>query len=203
MPRATKSVVIPACAAALSIGVVAAGWLISPAHAAQRRAADSAIAVVALPDIMNDLMESDRFAPELQRYIDEQRAELEPLVERLQQLQQQLQNIGQDDPQGPALFQEFQRVRQEAATKQNEVNMRIEKFRAGQIIQAYKLVRSSAQAVAEDLGFEYVLTSSDDAEELEPQNVEGALRQIMSRPAIMFPDDADITDDVREDLNLE
>lgn len=202
MPRATKSMMIPACAAALGVAMLA-GWMISPVHAAQRRTAEASIAVCAVPDIMNDLMESDRFAPELQRYIDDQRTELEPLVERLQQLQQQLQGISQDDPQAPALFQEFQRLRQEAATKQNEVNIKIEQFRAKQIIEAYKLVRSSSQAIAEDLGFEYVITSSDDAEDLEPQNVESALRQIMSRPAIMFPDDSDITDDVREDLNLE
>lgn len=202
MPRNMKSMMIPFCAAALGV-LVLVGWMISPVHAAQRRSANSLIAVCAVPDILNDLMASDRFAPALQSYIDEQRAELEPLVERLQKLQQQLQGISQEDPQAPALFQEFQRVRAEAANRQNEINAKIEKFRAQQIIEAYKLVRSSAQAVAEDLGFEYVLTSSDDAEDIEPQNLEGALRQIMSRPAIMYPDDADITDDVREDLNLE
>ena len=203
MPR-TTTVLIPSIAIASAALALSASWMISPARAAnQHRAADASIAVVSTPDIMNDLMESDRFAPDRERYAEERRAELQPLADQLQKLQQQLQGMTEEDPQAPALIQQFNQLRNQAIQKQNQINADLEKFTASQVIEAYKLVRSSAQAIAEDLGYDYVITSADEDEDFEPQNVDVALRQIMARPVLLSPEDADITDDVREDLHLE
>ena len=202
MPR-TTSVIIPSIAIAFAAAALSASWMINPARADQRRASDASIAVVATPDIMNDLMQSDRFAPDRERYALERQDELKPFADQLQKLQDQLQGMTDEDPQFPALAQQFNQIRNQAIQKQNQINADLEKFTASQVIEAYKLVRSSAQAVAEDLGYDYVITSADEDKALEPQNVEIALRQIMARPVLAFPEDADITDDVREDLNLE
>lgn len=202
MPRASKFVA-PALAIALVAGGFAFSSLIAPAQATQRRADGGVVAVVATPDIMNDLMDSDRFKPERDRFAEEKRAELEPMIERIQKLQQELQEMPQDDPAFGQTFQQFQQLGQQIRQRQTEINAELDKFTAGQILAAYKLVRSSAQAVADDLGYEYVMTSAGEDDEIQAQSVDTTLRQIMSRPVIMFPDDADITADVREDLNLE
>ncbi len=78
----------------------------------------------------------------------------------------------------------------------------MEIYTAKQVKECNALVRSSTRAVAEDLGFDFVISSADEEEEL-AESVEVLFRQITSRPVIMFPEENDITSDVRDDLNLE
>lgn len=189
--------------AALAISLVA---LFRPApttaHAGAAVMSDSTIAVCALPTLINELMASGRFLPERDAYQKDLNEELDELRERLTELQQQLQNMNPDDPGAQETFNEFQQLRQQLAQGQQENARKLEAFTARQVKECNRLVRSSARAVAEDLGFEFVISSADPEEDL-AETVETLFRQLTSRPVIMYPEENDITIDVRDDLNLE
>lgn len=202
MPRRSNVLATLVIASCVGVGMTLPG-LIAPAQAVQRRAAEHAIAVCATPLLLNDLMESDRFKPERERFAQEKTVDLEPMIKEIQELQGRLQQITQEDPEFPQLFQRFQQLRQQIQARQTEINAELESFTAKQVVEAYKLVRSSAQAIAADLGFDYVISTGQEDEEFNTTVVDATLRQIMARPVIMSPEGADITEDVREDLNLE
>lgn len=194
------AVVIVAAAVAALTGFLATG---NQADASMRLASDQNIATCALPEIVNDLMQSDRFKPARQEYTEQLQEELRPLAERLQSMLSELQGMTPEDEGAREKAQRFQQLQQEFQKKQNEMAQKVEKFTAEQIVDCYKLVRSSAAAVAEDLGFDYVISTVGQEEELTTESVDTVLRQMMARPVIKAPEDADITPDVKEDLNLE
>jgi len=168
-----------------------------------RSAADHPIAVCAMPMIVNELMSSERYKPIRDKMQQEAEAELQPLVEKARQLAQELQQMQGDDPRGQSLFEEYQKLGGEIRQKQAELSAKLEQLSAQQITECYSEVRASASAVAEDLGYKYVISSIGKDEELSKDSVETVLRQMLSRPVIMAPEEADITEDVREDLKLE
>ncbi len=160
------------------------------------------IAVCAVPALVNELMQSDRFKPERESLEERFRSEMQEIEQRLGTLRDRAQ-ANPDDPGMEALAQEFGEQRRLLAEKQREAAQALEKKTAEQLLQCFDLARTSASAVAEELGYNYVLASVGPDEELNDTSVEIAVRQMMSRPAVMFPKEADITDDVRDDLNLQ
>lgn len=208
MHSRNRSVALGVIAGAVTvlIGAVAAR-VAAPAEAAARsgalRAAEEpVIAVCAIPKIVNELMQSDRFKAERDRLQEQLQAELEPLANEMREIGERLQELDPNDPDAEALFERFRDVRLEFGRKQTEMARQLEALNAGQIIECYELARSSAAAVAEDLGYNYVISSVGRDEELTKESVEVAIRQMMARPVILAPRDADITEDVREDLKL-
>jgi len=175
----------------------------SPAHAETMLVADESIAVVALPTLINELMKSDRYLPDREAYSEELTVELRTINERGMELSERLQSMTPEDPGAQDLYAEFTQLRETLVRMQGENARKIETFTAKQIQECNELVRSSARAVADDLGFDFVVSSADADEELTDQSVEVLLRQLTSRPMIAFPEDNDITSDVRDDLNLE
>lgn len=175
----------------------------SEARATTAVMADGSIAVVALPSLMNELMQSDRFLPDRTAYEQELNDELQAMADELRAFSERHANLQPDDPGAEGIVSQFGEMRRRLGEKQGENTRKIEAFTVRQIKECNELVRSSAKAVADDLGFEYVVASSDPDEGLTDQSVELLLRQLTARPMIMFPEDNDITSDVRDDLNLE
>jgi len=165
--------------------------------------ADESIAVCSLPNLINDLMGSDRFLPDREAYVADRTEELRELNEQGREMSQRLSTMTPEDPGAQELFESVQRLREQIARKQAENAALVETFTATQLSECNDLVRSSARAVAEDLGYAFVIASADPDEDLSKQSVEVLLRQLTSRPVIMFPEDNDITSDVRDDLKLE
>ena len=184
--------------------IVCAVALLRPTHAPAYASmnAESSIAVCALPTLINELMSSDRYAPDREAFAEELTKELNELTQRGRELSVELRELQPDDPAAQPKLREIQELREAIARVQQQNSRRLEVFTAEQIKECNRLVRSSAQAVAEDLGFEFVISSADAEEDL-ADSVETLFRQITSRPVIMFPEENDITSDVRDDLNLE
>ena len=160
------------------------------------------IAVCATPSIINELMASERFAPDRENADPEARKKLEELRSELRDLQERLKNADPNDPvaqkdraRAREAVSEFQQLQQQLAEA-------VETKTAEQLAACFALVKSSAAAVAEHLGFEYVISTGDPEEKLNTTNSEVTLRQITARPVIRFPKVVDITDDVRDDLKL-
>lgn len=167
------------------------------------RTADLRIAVCATPSLINELMASDRFLPDRENAAPEIREELDDLRAELRELQDRVQGADQGDPgvqrdreRAREAFAEFQRLQQ-------QLGEAIETKTAEQLAEAFGMVKSSASAIAERLGYDYVISTGDPEEDLNRTISEVTLRQITARPVIRFPKGVDITDDVRDDLNLD
>jgi Skp family chaperone for outer membrane proteins len=164
---------------------------------------DHAIAVCAMPSLINELMASPRFLPARENPAPELRDEFEDLRRELDDLNQRLENAGENDPGAQRDVRRRREVFQQLQNLQGRIARAVEEKTAEQFAECYAMVRSSASAIAEDLGFDYVIATGDPDESLSTTISEVTLRQITARPVLRFPRGVDITDDVRDDLNLE
>jgi hypothetical protein len=149
-------------------------------------------------------MSSDRFEPdrvEFERQIKED--EMGPLIAQGRDLEERLRTLDPESDESKQLQAQILQLRDRLGQMQQQAGIRYERFTVKQSIEAYQLVRASAAAVAEDLGFDYVLTSSDPERELEEMPMTAFRNEILSRTVIHRPEGVDISDDVRADLNLE
>ena len=195
-------------AALAAIAVVAAGGRLLDRDAfAQADSAaskpDQSVAVCDLVSIVEKLMESDRYRPAREELQAAAEAELAPLRDAGQQIEQRARNTPQDDPSFPEIFREFQRAQQDYQQKVQEGARRIEELTVSQLKEAYEVARASAEDVAADLGYEYLIASRDATKEIEAIDVAGAVRAMLARPIILAPEDVNITPDVLADLKLD
>ncbi len=195
-------------AALAVVAVIAAGGRLLDRDAFAQADASSAkpdqsVAVCDLVSIVEKLMESDRYRPAREELQAAAEAELAPLREAGQALEQRARNTPQDDPAFPDLFREFQRAQQEYQQKLQDGGRRIEELTVAQLKEAYEVARASAEDVASDLGYEYLISSRDATKEIEAVDVAGAVRAMLARPIILAPEDVNITPDVLADLKLD
>lgn len=195
-----QPIMIAAGAAALVVVALRA-----PAQAPEGVARPApSVATCAVLTLADELMESDRFRPARQEYEASLRQEkLDPMVDQLRALQERLEQIPENDPQVPELRERFVRVQREASRIRNELAQALDAKAAEQLAECYELVRSSAGGVAQDLGYDWVLASSDASKPVSTDSLVSLMRDLLSRPALVAPEDSDITEDVRKDLNLD
>ncbi|MEM8835625.1 MAG: hypothetical protein AAGD00_07380 [Planctomycetota bacterium] len=187
-------------AALIAASVIVAAVVIRPAPATYA-AASNDIAVCAVFRIVDELMSSERYLPQreaLERRLRDEK--LAPLAEEMEDLELRSREADEDERSG--LQREAFRLRQRAQRIENEIRQEIEALLVVQLRECYELVRSSAVAVADDLGYTYVMSSLDPEEEIKADTVNRFLQGGLGRPMLMSPEDADITEDVRSDLKL-
>ena len=172
------------------------------AYGARADADEALIAVCAIPTLVNELMASDRFAPEREALEDEFRERLEDMNRDLRDLRERLEAGGPDDPDAQRNVESWRELTREMASVRTELQRRLAQLSASQLAECYDLAKSSAVAVAEDLGFVYLIASGDPDEDLVREDSQTLLRQITARPMLLAPEEADITGEVRDDLNL-
>ncbi len=174
-----------------------------PALALAAPGDDYPVATVAISDIVDEMMAGDRFSPQRVEFENDTREELlGDMPRRMRELEQIAESMDPSDEAFSAAREEFFRL-QGALTRANqEVRRRIEAYIAQQLIECYRLVVSSARAVADDLGFDYVIASNSQDRDLDEQSVRDLIVDILGRPVIVYPEEVDITEDVKDDLKL-
>lgn len=161
------------------------------------------IAIVAAIKITDNLMDSDRFKPARNDYEAQLKKELiQPVTDKLEELQKKVKDMDEKDPQANQMKQEFFKLRNELTAKQREAAEKLERKVGEQLKECYQLVRASAGAVAEKRGFNYVVASARGDDKFEDAPVQATIREMISRPLMVFPEGTDITEEVREDLKL-
>jgi Skp family chaperone for outer membrane proteins len=168
--------------------------------------ADHKIAVCAVNKVIRELLESDRFLPARAAIkLDEIIEEFTRLEQEFKQLQQQweqaqrggggdLDQIQQRGTQVAARMEELEQTGQQLERQLQQLTIR-------QLKEAYELARSAAEAVAEDLGYDYVVSTqrTEDEFNLNPASLPA---EFNARPMLVYPDGVDITADVLAELNL-
>jgi len=188
--------------------VIAAGGRLAQSDAFAQDSADAAktaehpIAVCDLVSIVEKLMESDRYRPAREEAQLAAEEKMRPFREAGLAAEQKARNTPQDDPTFPDLVREMQRTQAEYQKAFQEMGVELEQLTVKQLAEAYEIARASAEDVAGDLGFNYLLSSRDATEAIESPDVAGAVRSMLARPVIMAPEETDITEDVMADLKL-
>lgn len=192
---------------ALTLGVLSllARISFSPEAMAARDgdAGDHPIAVCAMPSLINELMASDRYLPQRENPAPELREQFEDLRKELDDINEGLEGADENDPATQRDLRRRREIFQQLQGLQAQIARAVEQKTAEQFAECYAMVRSSASAIAEDLGFDYVIATGDPEETLNTTISEVTLRQITARPVLRAPKGVDITDDIRDDLNLD
>ena len=167
------------------------------------RADEDVIATCDIYKVTDALLNSDRFQPDIESRQAEIGDQLRPMEEALRGMQEALQGMDQEDPELPARATEFRRAQQEYQQRRAQLEADFEAFVSSKYVEAYGLVRESAEAVAEKLGYSYVIASRVREEAIEAQGVQQVIQAVLARPMVASPEGTDITEDVAFDLKIE
>lgn len=198
--RTTSAIVLSALVAATTT----AGVLASRPAATIERRAEHPIAVCAVMELVNDLLQTELYEnarTELEERLYNEK--IKPVQDALAELQAEAQRInetGEGDL--SALEGQYRQLQQQGQRAQQESQNEVFNFQASQIKEAYITVVASADAIAEDLGYVYLVNASRSDKEIKPEPSTIG-NDILGRPLLSYPEETDITDDVREDLKLD
>lgn len=161
------------------------------------------IAVCSVGAIIDEMMETDRFLPERLEFEQDLREQLlGDTTGRIEELEREVEGMDRDSEEFARARDEYFRLQGEANRLQQEVRRQVEARVAQQLTEIRLEVIASARAVAEDLGFDYVISSESDETAYESESVRDLVIDFLARPVLMHPEAADISEDVREDLKL-
>lgn len=162
------------------------------------------IAVCAVVKIIEELMETDRYKPARVEFEDDLREELlKPIADLMEETKREADGLAEDDPRLRELGERYRSLQRQAQQATQQVVQRVEAKVAEQLGECYETVRSSAVAIAEQRGFNYLIASGDPEDAPKDATVMKMVRDFLARPVLLSPDGADITEDVRADLKLE
>lgn len=161
------------------------------------------VAVCDVFGVVERLMDSDRYQPARREAGEAADALLQPLRERVEALGTKGRSLPEGDPTIPEVAREFQRAQAELQQAVTEAAREMEGLTAKQLKEAYSAARASTDAVAESLGFAYVFATRLPDKEVDGTDSSSVVRAMLARPALVFPDTADITPDVLADLKLD
>lgn len=141
----------------------------------------------------------DRLIARQQEFVNE----LTPLQAEAQTAIQELQQIGSpQDPNAQQAFQRAQRAEQRFQQARQQADQAFGQFSAELAREAYETIRREVQALAAERGYEYVLSSRLSGDLLTQGGLGGLSDEILARPVMVFPEAANITEEIRRRLDL-
>lgn len=164
---------------------------------ARSEPAPARIATCDVYEIMQALVESEKYKPIRQAGQEKARTELKEIAEQIRVLEQQLKSMDPKDEKGLEVFREFNSKKELFAERQVE----LDEFLGDQFVAAYEEVQKAADAVGEREGYTHVIATRRRGEKL-PNNMEQVTQQVLSRPVLRSPATDDITDRVLAELKL-
>jgi len=152
---------------------------------------------------LEQLMKADHFV-EVRDELDEELEEsLKAARETLDEIGERGRSLEADDPEGPALRQEwesayrnFERIQKAAIKTRGELA-------AEQMEESYNEVLEAVNVVSDRLNIDMVLRFIPPDSEFEGNSPDAAIMQIRLRTALRLPEGIDITDEVLSELGLE
>lgn len=198
----TRRLLLPATAALLALAAVAL-WRAAPARAAEQpEQARRLIAVVDVVGVVERLMDSDRYKPARDEVGAAAEADVKPLREKVQAIEEKHRGLQPTDPAYGDAVREYQQARAALERRAQELSKEMDALTTKQLVECYRIVRASADATAEQMGYQYVVASRPVDKDLDAQDTAAVVRAIIARPVLRFPNEADITPDVKQDLKI-
>ncbi len=152
---------------------------------------------------LEQLMKADHFV-EVRDELDEELEEsLKAARETLDEIMERGRSLEADDPEGPALRQEWESAyRNFEQIQQASIKTRGE-LAAEQMEESYNEVLEAVNVVSDRLNIDMVLRFIPPDSEFEGNSPDAAIMQIRLRTALRLPEGIDITDEVLSELGLE
>lgn len=205
MPRTNTSLIAVVFATALATAL-ASRFVASPATAAEPSGKDGASQPLAVCDVINvveRLMDSDRYKPAR----DEAGAASEKAIaefrDRAQAAEAALRGMDEKAEGYEAARREYQMAGMALQREGQRLAQEMDGLTTKQLMEAYTVVRASADAVAEQLGFAYVIASRPSDKPLDAGDTAAVVRAMLARPIVRAPEGVDITADVKQDLKID
>lgn len=205
MPRTTTPAILAILAIAATAALIArgAGPRATAAEQAGKAAQTQPIAVCDVINVVERLMDSERYKPAR----DEAGAASEKAIaefrDRAQAAEAALRGMDEKAEGYEAARREYQLAGMALQREGQRLAQEMDALTTTQLMEAYGVVRASADAVAEQLGFAYVIASRPGDKPLDATDTAAVVRAMLARPVIRAPEGVDITADVKQDLKID
>lgn len=175
------------------------------ARAAEPERAERAgqVAICDMISVVEAVMDSERYKPARDEMGSASEKAIAEFRDRAKAAEDALRAMDEKDPGLEAAQREYQVAGMAFQRKGQELAQEMDALTTRQLIEAYSVVRASADAVAEQLGFGYVIASRPSDKLIEAVDTAAVVRAMLARPVVRMPEGADITPDVRQDLKLD
>ena len=162
------------------------------------------IATVDTVGLLEVMLETEEdFLAERERVRTGIEDELEDVRSEIEGIQLEAQQLSPDDPQLQMLQQRFQRATQRLSQVQEQSAMRVEELTSRQARDGYGRIHSAIDSIAEERGLDHVMATRRGGEIPASRGTPTAVFQdILARPLVVSPESSDITELVRERLDL-
>lgn len=195
-------------AAALTAGVVSTASVVllprveRPAHAGQAAVESPTIAVFDLYGVLETALQAPTAVTERETTAGIFREQATTLQTQLQDLGTQIQSMGVQSPEAQPLIGEYQQKQQQLQQVQGQIQQTLTQLYADQMATAYSNIIDTANAIADEAGYDILLGSRPATSTIDRGPVEVMVQELLARPVLRAPGSIDITDRVRERLDL-
>ena len=161
------------------------------------------IGYVHLGRILNRQLAADEFEEERQAMLDEIQEKDQEYRDELNRLNEQIQELEQDSPEGREIRQRGNILIQEYRSWQQQTARERDQLAAEHLERAYRELIEAVNIVADHLEIDLVHRFIPTDDPFEVRALEQAMMAVRLRPALRYPEDLDITLEVMEELSLE
>jgi hypothetical protein len=166
-------------------------------------AASYSVAFMHVGKALGQLMEKEEFAEERKTLRDElvaenerRRGEIETIFGQLEAMDPNSPEFEEAREKASALYEQFQQSQVQGRQRESALE-------AQQIERAYREVTEAVEVVADRMKIDIVYRFIPTDEEFATGSAELAMRSIIARTALRYPDELDMTADVMEELSLD
>ena len=172
--------------------------VVSPADANKRYAIESGdIAFVDVFNLIDKALLVEEMANARADFNTESTQALGALKEQISQLEIQLNTMQPDDPNGAAVYQQYQAYSGQLQNSNQQISARYQTLIAQQITQGYREIYAAANEIGEQEGFAFVFATRADGELIQTDTITGITQEILARPLMTPPNGTDLTELVR------
>ncbi len=186
----------------VAIGLACGIRLPEPQVVAQPGSQVIRVATVDMFQLIESMIESERYKPARDARDAEIRTKFDALNAELKALETKVQLIPQGTPEFQATMQQGQAKEVERQQYAQQVGRENDAFVASQVREAYGIVHKAANDAAEQLGYTHVFATRLDAANMKGDSLAPIMQEILARPLIRSGEMDDITARVRDDLKL-
>jgi Skp family chaperone for outer membrane proteins len=202
-----NTLLVLAAGAAGAISTTIAGHALSTTAWAEARphVAEPRTAVVDVLGLLEGMLDKEAFAEERNSEDRGWNEQLQATRDEAQALLQSLQALDPDDaesPQAQTLYAQYQSASNRFNQLQQQRATAMDRLAARQLTEAYVRIHAEACAIAEAEGYDRVYASRMTADGIDAQSTNAVVQEIMIRPLLYDVAGDDLTDRVRESLDI-
>jgi len=149
--------------------------------------------------LMERMLELPEFAEARDAKISEYQTPLLALDTQLRTMIDQWSLLDPASPEANVIRTQAEQVQQALANGQQNAQIGIDAFAAGQFADAFRQIRALASTIATEQGYQYVMTSRFDDDQILTDSTSLFVQEILYRSALIAPEGTDITQAVADD----